>query len=117
MEYPQRLLSEGLLRSAARSPDKTAVVVEGKPYSYRELLDAASRLSAALRTRGVERGDRVAIYMDNTWPCVVSVYAVLLAGGAFLVVNPQTKADKFEFMLDDSDAKVLLTDGHLANVF
>lgn len=114
---PQRLLHDGLLNSAARLPEKLAVVVEGKPYTYAQLLDSAMRLAHALRARGVQHGDRVAIYMDNTWPCVVSIYAVLLAGGVFLVINPQTKADKLEFILDDSDAKLLITDGHLAPVF
>lgn len=116
---PQRLLHEALQFSAA-SPDcaaKPAVVIEGHPYTYTELLDSASRLAAALQARGLQRGDRVAIYMDNTWPCVVSIYASLLAGGTFLVVNPQTKADKLEFILDDSGARLLLTDGHLAKEF
>ena len=114
---PQRLLHDDLLASAAQLPDKLAVVVEGQPYSYAQLLDGAARLAHALQARGVQRGDRVAIYMDNTWPCVVSIYAVLMAGGVFLVINPQTKADKLEFILDDSDAKLLITDGHLASVF
>ena len=114
---PQRLLHDGLLSSTARLPDKLAVVVEGKTYSYTQLLDSAARLANALQARGVQRGDRVAIYMDNTWPCVVSIYAVLMAGGVFLVINPQTKADKLEFILDDSGAKLLITDGHLASVF
>jgi long-chain acyl-CoA synthetase len=116
---PQRLLHEGLLESAARigGADKTAVVVEGTVYSYGDLVAGAGRLAAALQSRGLQRGDRVAIYMDNTWPCVVSIYATLLAGGVFLLVNPQTKADKIEFILSDSGARVLLTDGHLAREF
>jgi len=116
---PQRLLHEALQFSAARAGNatKVAVVVEGKPYTYGELLDQALRLSAALRKRGLTRGDRVAIYMDNTWPCVVSLYATLLAGGVFSIVNPQTKADKLEFILNDSGARILLTDGHLAKEF
>jgi len=115
--YPQRLLHEALARNAQAMPDKVAVVAEGTPYSYSRLLDQARRLAALLVARGVQRGDRVAIYMDNTWPCVIAIYATLLAGGVFLVINPQTKADKLEFIIDDSDAKVLLTDGHLASVF
>ena len=104
--------------SAARSGNaKVAVVVEGKPYTYGELLDQALRLSAALRARGLARGDRVAIYMDNTWPCIVSLYATMLAGGVFVIVNPQTKADKVEFIINDSDARLLLTDGHLSKEF
>ena len=116
---PQRLLHEALQFSAARAgnANKVAVVVECKPYTYGELLDQALRLSAALRTRGLTRGDRVAIYMDNTWACVVSLYATLLAGGVFCIVNPQTKADKLEFILNDSGARILLTDGHLAKDF
>ncbi len=114
---PLRRLHDSLLNSSTRLPDKLAVVVEGKPYSYAQLLDSAMRLAEALRARGVQRGDRVAIYMDNTWPCVVSIYAVLMAGGVFLVINPQTKGDKLEFILDDSDTKLLITDGHLASVF
>lgn len=114
---PQRLLHDGLLNSAVRRPDKIAVVVEGKPYTYAQLLESAAGLANALHARGMQRGDRVAIYMDNTWPCVVSIYAVLMAGGVFLVINPQTKGDKLEFILDDSDAKLLITDGHLASVF
>jgi long-chain acyl-CoA synthetase len=116
---PQRLLHEALLFSAARdgNASKVAVVVEGRPYTYGDLVENASRLAGGLRARGLRRGDRVAIYMDNTWPCVVSVYATLLAGGVFIIVNPQTKADKVEFILNDSGARVLLTDGHLSKEF
>lgn len=109
-----RLLHESLLVSAQRTPDKPVVVVEGTPHTYGELVNRASRLATALRERGLRRGDRVAIYMDNTWPCVVSVFGVLMAGGVFLVINPQTKTDKLAFILDDSDARILLTDTHLA---
>lgn len=113
----QRLLRDGMLASATRLPDKVAVIVEGTPHSYAELLDKSMRLASALRQRGIERGDRVAIYMDNTWPCILSIYGVLLAGGVFLIINPQTKSDKLEYVLNDSDAKMLITDAHLSNIF
>lgn len=114
---PQRLLGEGLLASASRRPEKTAVVVEGKAYSYSQLLTESLCLATGLKKRGLVRGDRVAIYMDNTWPCIVFVYAVLLAGGVFFIVNPQTKSEKLQFLLQNSDARILLTDGHIASVF
>lgn len=115
--YPQYLLHEGLVRSALNTPNKIALVVEGHPYSYRELLEASSGLGQRLQANGVCRGDRVAVYMDNTWPCIVAIYAILMAGGVFLLVNPQTKADKLRFILEDSGASALLTDAHLANQF
>ena len=110
---PQRLLGEGMLRAAQKHPEKIALVVEGKEYTYSQLKDASLRLAAALKGRGLKTGDRVAIYMDNTWPCIVSVYGTLLAGGIFFIVNPQTKGKKLEFLLNDSEAKILLSDSHL----
>ena len=84
--HPQRLLHDSLLRACeGDGAAKAAVIVEGNAYTYGELLDAASRLASALRERGVRRGDRVAIYMDNTWPCVVSIFATL--GCAFLFAS------------------------------
>jgi len=110
---PQRLLGEGMLAAAQQNPDKTALVIEGKTFTYKQLKDASLRLASALRSQGLENGDRVAIYMDNTWPCIVSIYATLLAGGVFFVINPQTKADKLFYYLENSEAKILMSDGHL----
>jgi long-chain acyl-CoA synthetase len=113
----QRLLHDSLAVSAGTNPDKQVAVVEGAPYTYAALREAAGRLAAELTAAGLHRGDRVAIYMDNTWPCIVSIFAALTAGGAFMVVNPQTKADKLLYILNDSGAKILITDGHLSKVF
>jgi amino acid adenylation domain-containing protein len=114
---PQRLLHESLLAAAERTSDKDALVVEGKAYSYGELRDAAQRLAHALRERGLRRGDRVAIFMENSWPAAVSIYGTLIAGGAFMVINPQTKTDKLAYILDDSDAAFLIASGSLARSF
>jgi len=51
--------------------------------------------------------------MHNSWPCVVSVYATLLAGGVLMVVNPQTPKPKLDFLLKDSRATFLLADARL----
>lgn len=114
---PQRLLRDGLIASAQRHPDKEAVVIEGKAYSYAELLESSLCIAAALKKRGVLRGDRIAIYMNNTWPCVVSIYAILLSGGAFMAINPQTKSEKLQFMLEDSEAKILITESQQTKIF
>ncbi len=114
---PQRLLRDGLIASVERHPDKVAILVDGNSYTYAELYDASNSLAKALIDRGAQRGDRIAIYMDNTWPCIVSIYAILLSGGVFFTINPQTKADKLEFVLNDSESKILLTDAHLAKVY
>ncbi|HET8765286.1 MAG TPA: class I adenylate-forming enzyme family protein [Rhodanobacter sp.] len=116
---PRRLLFDALF-DRADDPAwgaRTAAITEGQPHTYAELADAVRRLATALAARGVQRGDRVAIYLDNTWPCLVAILGALVAGGVFLVINPLTKTDKLGFILDDSGARVLVTDGHIAGEF
>ena len=110
----QRLLHDSLLVAAHDLGDKPAIVTKEARLSYAELLDQAARLAHALQEQGFERGDRVAIFMDNTASCCVSIFGTLLAGGVFMTVNPQTKADKLAFILDDSEASILLTESSLA---
>ncbi len=112
-----RLLQDTFLSTVARHPERTALIAGNVRVSYREVADYACRLAHALRARGVCRGDRVAIFMDNTWQCAASIYGVLLAGGVFVVVNVQTKRNKLAFILRDADARVLLTEPHLAREF
>ena len=74
----QRLLHDSLLTAAADTPDKPAIVAKEAQLSYAELLDQAARLAAALQQEGLERGERVAIFMDNTAACCISIFAAPL---------------------------------------
>ena len=112
-----RLLQDNLLTSAQFYPDHTALVAGDVRMNYREVADYACRLAHALRAHGVSRGDRVAIFMDSTWQCAVSIYGILLAGGVFVAINVQTKCDKLEFILRDAGVLVLLSEPHLAREF
>jgi len=114
LEIPQRTFGEALLRSALRFPEKTAIISRGKAYSYEEFLLAAERLACHLVTQGIQRGDRVAIMMHNSWQAAVSIYAVSLAGAVFLAVNVQTKAGKLNYILNDSGAVALLSESILS---
>jgi acyl-CoA synthetase (AMP-forming)/AMP-acid ligase II len=109
-EIPQRLLGEALLLSARKHPAKTAVIVKTKEYSYSELKESAEKLAGHLILSGIRKGDRVAVYMNNSWQSIVSIYAITLSGAAFLVINPQTKADKLQYILNDSGARILISE-------
>lgn len=108
-----RLLHERLESSAQQLGAKVAIIAEGIPHTYAELNDQSTALAKHLTSSNLQRGERVAVYMDNTWPCVVSIFAILKAGGVFIVINPQTKHDKLCFILEDSQCKILLSDAHL----
>ena len=110
---PQRLLGEALLISAAKNPTKTAIIAKSEEYSYFNLKESAERLSHHLVISGIKKGDRIAVYMNNSWQCVVAIYGITLAGAVFLIINPQTKADKLQYILNDSEAKTIISEGIL----
>ena len=112
-----RLLQDTLITSVARYPNDTALIVSDARMSYSEVSDYACRLAHVLHSYGLCRGDRVVIFMENTWQCAVSIYGILLAGGVFVIVNPQTKSDKLAFILRDSGARVLLSESTLLKAF
>lgn len=112
----QYLLHEALEYWARHQPEKTVVIAGGESYSYRELQNCSSTLAAALVARGLRRGDRVAVFMENSWQCAVAIYAVLKAGGVFVVINPQTKSEKLAFILNDCTVRHLLTEANLLPV-
>jgi len=111
------LLHDFLEASAQRLPDKVAMVCQGHRPTYADLERRANALAWALRERGVERGDRVIVFADNTVEAVVSFWAVLKANAVVSMVNPLTKADKLTYYLNDCRATALITDGHLTMVF
>src|SRR6187402_1869394 len=97
----RRLLSDSLTLAYQRHPDKVAVVVGSEQYTYAALYQQSQAIAAYLRSRGLQRGDRVAVFMENSWAILPSLYGVLYAGGVFLVVNHLTKTHKLEYILRD----------------
>ena len=111
-----RLLHDALLVSGHDVPGKIAVAAGDDRITYGDLLDRSLRFARALQDCGVERGDRVAVFLENGVAAVIAIYGALLAGGAFVVVNPQTKADKLAFLLRDCGAAAIVTDDRLGRM-
>ena len=81
-------VEEFLERSARQFPEKTALVCQGQRFAYREIEEQCNRLAHALIALGIERGDRIAVYLDNSVEAVLSIFAISKAGAVFLVVYP-----------------------------
>ncbi|HET6322734.1 MAG TPA: AMP-binding protein [Hyphomicrobium sp.] len=105
-----------LRQSAQRFPDKTALVAGGRRLTYSQLDDLSDELAQGLVARGVERGDRVVLFLDNSVEAVVSVFAVMKAGAVFSPVNPSTKADKLAYILNNCRARALITQQKIVEV-
>jgi long-chain acyl-CoA synthetase len=104
------LVHDFLHESAIRFPDKVALVCQGRRLTYGGLENAANRLAHALRELGVGHGDRVAVYLNNSVELVVGIFGVLKAGGVFVVINRNAKADKVLYVTRNCGATVLFAD-------
>lgn len=111
------LLHDYLHLSARRLPDKTALVCQKKRLTYSEIEARSNALAWSLEKNGVQRGDRVIVFADNTVETVIAFWAVLKANAVVSIVNPLTKADKLAYLLDDCRAVAMMTDAHLTRVF
>ena len=111
------LLQDAFARRAAENPDAQALVSAEMRVSYREVSRRSDALAASLVKDGVGRGDRVALFMDNSVAAVVALYAILKAGAVMVPINPLTKCDKLAFILADAEATAFIGDSHLRRVF
>jgi amino acid adenylation domain-containing protein len=111
------LLHDYLLHSAFRHSEKVALVCMKQRVTYRELDSRSNALAHNLIASGVERGDRVAIFADNTVETVVAFWAVLKANAVVSIVNPLTKSGKLSYLLNDCRPAALITDQHLYSAF
>ena len=111
------LLHQLFEQSARQTPAKEALVFEGARHTYADIDRMANQLAAALQRRGVQRGDRVATFLDNSVEAVVGLYAALKCGAVFMPINPLTKRDKLAYLLNDSRASALIAHAALKGEF
>jgi amino acid adenylation domain-containing protein len=111
------MLHEYLERNAARCPDKTALVFKEQRLTWRQVDAMATRVAHLLQSLGVVRGDRVVVYLDNCVETAVSLFGILRADAIVSIINPQIKADKLTYMLNDCRAKVIITDRLLERIY
>jgi len=111
------LLHQFLDAAVASKPAHVALISDKRHYTYAQLGEMVVTLAAELQQRGVRRGDRVALFLDNSVELVVGVFAALAAGAVFMPINPLTKADKLAYMLNDSRATALVTQATLEPIY
>ncbi len=95
--------------TAARFPERAALLLPAGRMTYAELDAAAGRLGRRLRRLGVTTETGVGIYLERSAGLVVALLAVLKAGGFYVPLDPLYPRERLELMLADSGAAVLVT--------
>ncbi|KAA3647087.1 MAG: alpha/beta fold hydrolase [Chloroflexi bacterium] len=99
-----------MLRSAVRRfPLRPAVIFEGKRLTYRRLNQETNRFANALRSLGVDKGDRVMLLMPNIPQFVIGFFGILKAGATAVFTLPLNQPDEIIRQIEDADVKVLVT--------
>jgi len=113
---PETSLWFNLEVSATRFPDRTAYLFFGRPLTYRRLRDDALALAGWLQRTGVEKGDRVAVFMQNCPQFPTALYAILRADAVVVPVNPMNRAEEFKHYISDPGTKVVICSADLAAI-
>jgi pyochelin synthetase len=104
------LLHDPLPRQAAALGERPAVITSDGTVSYRDLDRAATRVAARLQGHGCVPGDLVAIMLPKGWHQVAAVFGTLMAGAAYVPIDPTWPPDRVRYLLDDTKAAAVLTE-------
>src|SRR5262249_19866391 len=95
--------------TAEAHPDATAVEFEGRTATYKELHAKSNQLARFLRSRGVEREGLVGVCMERSLEMVVALLGILKSGGAYVPLDPSFGQSRIQYVLNEAQAKVLVT--------
>ncbi len=104
------LLHHFLEESSRKHPQKIGLIQKGEGWTYQEIDQKANQVAHLLRAQGVQRGDRVAIFLENSIEAVVSIFGILKADAVFLMLNPFLKAAKLGYILNNCRVKALISE-------
>lgn len=103
------LLHHLLTESAARLPDKEAIRFQGNGLTYAQLDQITNQVARTLQAFGVNRGDRVGIYVHKSLASVISVFGIMKAGAVYVPLDPNAPAKRLAYITRNCDVQVILT--------
>jgi long-chain acyl-CoA synthetase len=109
-------LADMIRQSCRQNAEKPAFISFGKAVTYAELAQAADKVTAWLQSRGLRKGDRVAIMMPNVLAYPAVMFGILMGGYTVVNVNPLYTARELTHQLNDSGAKALFVLENFAHV-
>lgn len=113
LDLPDHSIFENLARTAARYPQRPALIFHSAVLTYSDLLARVEALAGTLQNLGVRRGDRVLLYMQNSPQFIIGYYAILRADAAVIPVNPMNRHAELEHLAHDTGARVALAGSEL----
>ena len=101
-------IGEYLPLASAAAPQKVALTTRAGGLTYASLARSADGLSTWLLANGLVKGDRVAIFLENSAEAVIAVFGVLRAGGCIVVINSTTPLERVQYIMTNCSARCLI---------
>ncbi|MEA5550947.1 long-chain fatty acid--CoA ligase [Anabaena cylindrica UHCC 0172] len=95
-------------------PHKVALIFEGKSFTYKVLNEMVNIAANGLKKLGIEKGDRIALFLPNIPEFIISYIAILKLGAIAVSLNTMLKVDEVKFILNDCTAKIVITTAELS---
>ena len=108
-DAPFKFFHECISHFAQTQPEHEALVAIDAKYTYKEMDEATNRIAVALRQKGVKERDRVALLLPRTSRLILSLFGVLKTGAAYIPCDPDYPADRIKLILEDSEARYIIT--------
>ncbi|TQK75360.1 non-ribosomal peptide synthase protein (TIGR01720 family)/amino acid adenylation domain-containing protein [Brevibacillus sp. AG162] len=109
-DYPSVPVHQLFVQQAKAAPHRIAAILGRKTLTYGELHEGSNRLAHLLKERGIGPGSIVAVHLRHSFELLISLFAVLKSGAAYLPMDPAYPSDRISFLLKDSRAALLLAD-------
>jgi amino acid adenylation domain-containing protein len=100
-----------------KTPEAVALKFEGQHLTYRELNEQANQLAHHLQTLGVKPETLVGICIERSLEMIVGILGILKAGGAYVPLDPSNPQERLNYILEDAQVQVLVTNSQLRNTF
>ncbi|HYX15518.1 MAG TPA: amino acid adenylation domain-containing protein [Nostoc sp.] len=114
-DFPQVCIHQLFEAQVLRTPNAIAIEFAGQQLTYRELNQQANQVANYLQTLGVKPDVIVGICIERSLQMLIGVLGILKAGGAYVPLDPAYPQERLAFMLNDSQAPVLLTQQNLSD--
>ena len=108
-EAPFTFFHECIGHFAQTQPEHEAIVAIDGKFTYKQMDEITNHIAAALRKRGVMERDRVALLLPRTSRLILALFGVLKAGAAYIPCDPEYPADRVKLILEDSEARYIIT--------
>jgi len=115
LSYPYQNFYEVMEANAKNDPKKTAIFIDDRKVTYLKLKQNIDTFARFLEFSGIRSGDRVAMIVGNSEEFVVSLFAITKIGAIAVPLNTFLKKEEFEYILNDCDARMLISSASFAN--